>query len=99
MLTESNEIHNNANSEFDYVEAVFVISGIIGVLEQWVVNEMKLPKEEIANMPNTVLLKINTQNPLFPLCGVRRRKFGSEKARMNCGSITRDLRENCARKP
>ncbi len=60
VLTESNEIHNNENSEFDYVEAVFVVSGIIGVLEQWVIDEMKMPKEEIAHMLNTVLLKINT---------------------------------------
>ncbi len=60
VLTESQEIHNNANSKFDYVEAVFVVSGIIGVLEQWIIDEMKIPKEEIADMLNTILLKINT---------------------------------------
>ncbi len=61
VLTESQEIHNNVNSKFDYVEAVFVVSGIIGVLEQWIVDEMKMPKEEIANMLNKILLKINNQ--------------------------------------
>lgn len=33
-LTESKEIHGNTNLQFDYVEAVFVVSGIISVLEQ-----------------------------------------------------------------
>ena len=60
VLTESKEIHGNANSQFDYVEAVFVVSGIIGVLEQWIIDEMAMPKEEISNMLNIILLKINT---------------------------------------
>ena len=60
VLIESQEIHNNVNSKFDYVEAVFVVSGIIGVLEQWIIDEMRMPKEEIADMLNTILLKINT---------------------------------------
>ncbi len=59
VLTESQKIHNNSNSQFDYVEAVFVVSGIIGVLERWIVDEMKIPKEEIAQMLNVILTKIN----------------------------------------
>lgn len=60
VLTESKEIHGNTNLQFDYIEAVFVVSGIIGVLEQWISDEMKMPKEEIAHMLNKILLKINT---------------------------------------
>lgn len=59
VLTESKAIHGNVNSQFDYVEAVFVVSGIIGVLEQWIIDEVKIPKEEIAHMMNAILLKIN----------------------------------------
>lgn len=58
-LTESKEIHGNTNLQFDYVEAVFVVSGIISVLEQWIVGEMKISKEEIAHILNDILLKIN----------------------------------------
>ena len=57
-LTESKEIHGNTNLQFDYVEAVFVVSGIIGVLERWFVDEMKIPKEEITHLLNDILLKI-----------------------------------------
>ncbi len=32
---------------------------IIGVLERWIVDEMKIPKEEIAQMLNVILTKIN----------------------------------------
>lgn len=60
VLTESNKLHGNTNSRFDYVEAVFVVSGIIGVLERWIIDEMIMPKEEITHMLNTILLKINT---------------------------------------
>ena len=58
-LTESKEIHGNTNLQFDYVEAVFVVSGIISVLEQWIVDEMKMSKEEIVHILNDILLKIN----------------------------------------
>ena len=58
-LTESKEIHGNTNLQFDYVEAVFVVSGIIGVLERWIVGEMKISKEEIAHILNDIFLKIN----------------------------------------
>ena len=32
VLAESKEIHSNADLKFDYVEVVFVVLGIIGVL-------------------------------------------------------------------
>ena len=57
MLTESKEIHGNTNLQFDYVEAVFAVSGIIGVLEQWNVDETKMPKEEIAHILNDIFFE------------------------------------------
>lgn len=44
-------------SEFDRVESLFIVSGVIGVLEEWLDNGLALPRHEISVMLHQVLLK------------------------------------------
>lgn len=45
------------SSEFDRVESLFIVSGVIGVLEEWLDNGLDIPQNEISVMLHQVLLK------------------------------------------
>ncbi len=59
VLAESQALNADGNLQFDTVEAIFVVSGMVGVLEQWLGDGMKLPRAEVAAMLNRILCKIN----------------------------------------
>lgn len=44
-------------SEFDRIESLFIVSGVIGVLEEWLDNGLDIPRDEIAVMLHQVLMK------------------------------------------
>lgn len=58
---ENNLIHQNSDSKFNYIEAVFTVSGVVGVLEEWILDGLKEEPHEIAKALNKILIKINTQ--------------------------------------
>ena len=59
VLSENRRLHPVGNLEYDAVESIFVVSGMIGVLEQWLASGMKIPRSEIASMLDRILCKIN----------------------------------------
>lgn len=59
VLLESSQLNPKENKEFDQVEAIFVVSGIVGVLEKWLADGMAIPGGEIAAMLNRILCKVN----------------------------------------
>lgn len=44
-------------SEYDRVEAMFIVSGVIGILEEWLDNGLNMSRSEISTMLHRVLLK------------------------------------------
>jgi len=48
------------NADFDAVEAIFAVSGVVGVLEEWLNNGIALPQEQVASMLHRILAKLNT---------------------------------------
>ncbi len=59
VLAENRRIHPDENLQYDAVEAIFVVSGMVGVMEEWLVDGMTLPRTEIAAMLDRILCKIN----------------------------------------
>lgn len=59
VLLENRKLNPAGNLEYDTVEAIFVVSGMVGVLEQWLADGMKISRSEIAAMLNRILCKIN----------------------------------------
>jgi len=49
-----------SNAEYDAVEAIFTVSGVVGVLEEWLNNGIALPQEQVASMLHRILVKLNT---------------------------------------
>lgn len=45
-------------SNYDTMETVFIISGVIGVLEEWVQDGMKIPQNEISTILHQILMKL-----------------------------------------
>lgn len=48
------------DKQYSLIESVFVVSGIIGTLEKWIIDDFKVEKEEMAKMMNTIIFKINS---------------------------------------
>lgn len=46
-----------AMSEFSFTEILFAVSGSIGILEQWLNDDLRMPAEEIATMLHQILSK------------------------------------------
>ena len=59
VLLENRRLHPNGDLEYDAVESIFVVSGMVGVLEQWLADGMKIPRTEISTMLDRILCKIN----------------------------------------
>ncbi len=59
VLLESRKLNPAGNLEYDAVEAVFVVCGMVGVLEQWLADGMRIPRSQIAAMLDRILCKVN----------------------------------------
>ena len=49
-----------SNGEYDTVEVIFTVSGVVGVIEEWLNNGIALPQKQVALMLNRILVKLNT---------------------------------------
>ena len=47
-------------SEYDAVESMFIVSGVIGVLEEWIMKGLDLPQKQIADILHKIILKFGT---------------------------------------
>jgi len=47
------------SKQYSLTESIFVVSGIIGTLEKWILDDFKITGETMAKMINTIILKIN----------------------------------------
>lgn len=51
------EVPRLYKSEYDVIESEFIVSGIIGVLQKWILNDMKMTREELTKYLSKVLEK------------------------------------------
>lgn len=61
VVAENSKINPSMDDQYSLIESIFVVSGIIGVLERWIVNDFKTPSVSIAEMLNAVISKVNRQ--------------------------------------
>lgn len=59
VFNEDTAINPQGDKQFDLTESVFVVSGIIGVLEKWIADDFHPSRDSIAEMMNTIILKVN----------------------------------------
>lgn len=59
VFNEDTAINPHGDKQFDLMESVFVVSGIIGVLEKWITDDFHPSLESIAEMMNKIILKVN----------------------------------------
>lgn len=60
---ENQRLNPLGNQQYETMEAIFVVSGMVGVLEQWLTDGMKIPRSEIAKNLDKILCKINAPAP------------------------------------
>ena len=59
ILQESVKLSGSDNADYDVVETIFTVSGVVGVLEEWLNNGIALPQEQVASMLHRILVKLN----------------------------------------
>ncbi len=59
VFNENTIINPTMNSDYNKSESIFVVSGITGVLEKWIIDNFKIESGVIADILNTIILKIN----------------------------------------
>ena len=59
VFNEDTTINSHGDKQFDLTESVFVVSGIINVLEKWIADDFHPSRDSIAEMMNTIILKVN----------------------------------------
>lgn len=59
VILENRCIHPDENARYDAMESVFVVSGITGVLEEWLKGGMSASRDEVAAALDKILCKIN----------------------------------------
>ena len=59
VFDENSKIDPSRNKQYSLLESIFVVSGIIGTLEKWIIDDFKISGENMAKMINTIILKIN----------------------------------------
>jgi len=59
VFDENSKIDPSRNKQYSLTESIFVVSGIIGTLEKWILDDFKVSGENMAKMINTIILKIN----------------------------------------
>jgi AcrR family transcriptional regulator len=50
---------DNSGIDYDAFEAFFIVSGIVGILEEWLKNDMDTSQEQIAGCLLKILMKLN----------------------------------------
>lgn len=48
-----------SRTDYDRVQSTFIVSGIVGVLEEWLKEGLSIPQKDIAIMLNNVLIQID----------------------------------------
>ncbi len=61
VFDENSIVNPSINKQYSLAESVFVVSGIIGTLEKWIIDDFKLPGSNMAEMINRIILKINSK--------------------------------------
>lgn len=59
VYDENTIISPSLNKQYSLAESIFVVSGIIGTLEKWILDDFKISGENMAKMITTIILKIN----------------------------------------
>lgn len=59
VINENRLLHPDGNIRYDAMESVFVVSGITGVLEEWLKGGMSASRDEVAAALDKILCKIN----------------------------------------
>lgn len=59
ILQESVKLSGSDSADYDVVETIFTVSGVVGVLEEWLNNGITLPQVQIASMLQKILVKLN----------------------------------------
>lgn len=59
VFNEDTAINPHGDKQFDLMESIFVVSGIIGVLEKWIADDFHPSCDSIAEMMNKIILKVN----------------------------------------
>ncbi len=59
VFEEDKKINPYGNKSYDKNESIFVVAGIIGVIEKWIRDDFSLPKEEISAHLNEIINKVN----------------------------------------
>ncbi len=59
VYKEDNKINPNSNKEYNLIESIFVVSGIIGVIEKWIKDDFSISTKEMSSMINKILIKVN----------------------------------------
>lgn len=59
VIAESRSVGPQIDTGYAAVESVFAVSGMIGVLEEWITGGMEIPRPAIADMLDVILRKIN----------------------------------------
>ena len=59
VFDENSLVYPSINKQYSLLESIFVVSGIIGTLEKWILDDFKVSGENMAKMINTIILKIN----------------------------------------
>lgn len=59
VINENKNINPLMDSKYKLVESIFIVSGIIGVLEKWIINDYSISSESISNMLNIIINKVN----------------------------------------
>lgn len=59
ILQETVKLSGSANADYDVVETTFTVSGVVGVLEEWLNNGITLPQVQVASMLQVILVKLN----------------------------------------
>lgn len=59
VFEEDTKINPYGNKTYDKNESIFVVSGIIGVIERWIMDDFLLSKEEISSNISKIVRKVN----------------------------------------
>lgn len=62
LIQESIQIFDNKNLDAEYLntEAIFIVSGIVGVIEDWVNEGLSMQNEKLTELLYEIILKLNS---------------------------------------
>ncbi len=59
VVKENAAVNPSMDTQYSYAESIFVVSGIIGVLERWIIDGFRISKVSVAEMLNLIIMKVN----------------------------------------